>query len=219
MGQRFIAREPFSFPNGATGYRPGGPFDCVGPYAKVTACPVVVLQWFPYPGREDVEPGAVGCGQWKHVDTGQRRTCYATGIADTFFSVPACTSLRGRHVRGFFSDASGTYYNPKTGADVFVPSGDGGCVFVVCSDWAKRLLLAPTKREPIRERNIHGERFTRGERSAEAVRCYAGDWAVFAYVRGTMLSGEQRHRPDSRLSYGEALKSARAFVEKEETQC
>lgn len=81
MGQRFIARERFNWPNGAIGYRPGGPFDCLGPYAKVTNCPVVV-------GDREVA----------------RLTCYATGYADTMFSVPACTRRRGKHVRGYFTN-------------------------------------------------------------------------------------------------------------------
>ena len=76
MGQKFIARERREFSNGAVGYAPGGPFDCLGPYAKVTNCPI--------------------------VGTGLRLTCYATGYADTAFSVPACTRRKGRHVGGFF---------------------------------------------------------------------------------------------------------------------
>ena len=75
--QRFIAREPFTFPNGAIGWRPGGPFDCLGPYAKVQHCPI----------------------HW----TDLRRTCYATGYADTYFSVPACTRYRGRYIKGYFT--------------------------------------------------------------------------------------------------------------------
>jgi hypothetical protein len=77
MGQRFVARERFDFPNGAVGFRPGGPFDCLGPYAKIHNCPV--------------------------KGTGLRLTCYATGYADTFFSIPACTRFRGKHIGGFFS--------------------------------------------------------------------------------------------------------------------
>jgi hypothetical protein len=80
MGQKFIAREPFTFPNGAIGWSPGGPFDCLGPYAKVQNCPVLVKG----------EPVA-------------RLTAYATGYADTVFSVPACTRYRGKHVRGYFA--------------------------------------------------------------------------------------------------------------------
>jgi hypothetical protein len=80
MGQKFYAdpRASFTWPNGATGYRPtSGPFDCLGPYAKVTDCPI--------------------------AGTDLRRTCYATGYADTFFSVPACTRINGRHVAGYFT--------------------------------------------------------------------------------------------------------------------
>ena len=38
--QRFIAREKFTFSNDAIGFRPGGPFDCLGPYAKVLNAPL-----------------------------------------------------------------------------------------------------------------------------------------------------------------------------------
>lgn len=79
-GQRFIAREPFAFPNGAIGWRPGGPFDCLGPYAKVQNCPI--------------------------VGTAERRTAYATGYADTFFSVPARCTYRGKILRGFLTTDS-----------------------------------------------------------------------------------------------------------------
>lgn len=77
MAQRFAARERYQFPNGAIGWRPGGPFDCLGPYAKVQNCPI--------------------------AGTALRLTCYATGYADTFFSVPACTRYRGRYVRGYLT--------------------------------------------------------------------------------------------------------------------
>lgn len=82
MGQKFYASPAHSrvFVNGAVGYAPGGAFDCVGPYAKVQKCPVMVGD--------------------AHVAT---LTCYATGYADTFFSIPACTRYRGRHVRGYFA--------------------------------------------------------------------------------------------------------------------
>lgn len=88
--QRFIARERFDFPNGATGYRPGGPFDCLGPYAKVLNCPI--------------------------AGTDLRRACYATGYADTFFSVPACTRIKGRYVSGYFTglDGGGVEFRPHT---------------------------------------------------------------------------------------------------------
>ena len=89
MCQKFIARERFDFTNGAIGWRPGGPFDCLGPYAKVQNCPI--------------------------DGTELRMTCYATGYANTFFSVPACTRRRGKYVRGFFT--------MRDGACVFVPMG------------------------------------------------------------------------------------------------
>jgi len=76
-GQRFAAREAFQFSNGAIGWRPGGMFDCLGPYAKVENCPI--------------------------KGTTLRLTCYASGYADTYFSVPACTRVNGRHVGGFFT--------------------------------------------------------------------------------------------------------------------
>lgn len=89
MSQRFVAREKFEFSNGAIGWSPGGPFDCLGPYAKVQNCPV------------------------KGID--KRYTCYATGYADTMFSVPACTRIRGRYVKGFFTeDEHGITFNPMT---------------------------------------------------------------------------------------------------------
>lgn len=78
--QKFIAREPRSNPNGATQWAPGGPFDCVGPWAKVQNCPIVVA------------------GQPVH-----RLTCYATAYADTAFSVPACTRYKGKYIAGYFT--------------------------------------------------------------------------------------------------------------------
>jgi hypothetical protein len=75
--QRFIAREPYTFSNGAIGWSPGGPMDCLGPYAKVQNCPI--------------------------HGTDIRRTAYATGYADTFFSVPACIRYRGRCIKGYFT--------------------------------------------------------------------------------------------------------------------
>lgn len=78
MNQRFHASaDTFTSPNGAIGHRPGGPFDGLGPYAKVRNCPV--------------------------AGTALRLTCYATGYADTAFSVPACTQHKGRYVRGYFA--------------------------------------------------------------------------------------------------------------------
>jgi len=75
--QKFYAGEPYTFANGAIGWRPGGPFDCLGPFAKVQHCPI--------------------------EGTDLRRTAYATGYADTFFSIPARTRYRGRYIDGFFT--------------------------------------------------------------------------------------------------------------------
>jgi hypothetical protein len=87
MGQVFCAREKREFSNGAIGYAPGGPFDCLGPYAKVKNCPIDGFSF--------------------------RLTCYATGYADTFFSVPACTRRKGKHIKGFFThDENGVKFVP-----------------------------------------------------------------------------------------------------------
>lgn len=89
MSQRFYAspRDTFTYPNGAIGYRPGGPFDCLGPYAKVVNCPI--------------------------EGTDLRLTCYATNYADTYFSIPACTRRRGRHIRGYFTNREdGVVFRP-----------------------------------------------------------------------------------------------------------
>lgn len=77
--QKFYASptDTFTWDNGAVGHRPGGSFDCLGPYAKVSNCPV---------------DGAAA-----------RYTCYATGYADSMSSVPACTRIKGRYVSGFFA--------------------------------------------------------------------------------------------------------------------
>lgn len=79
MTQVFYAspKDTFTWPNGAVGYRPGGPFDCLGPYAKVKNCPI-------------------------HGTT-LRLTCYATGYADTYFSIPAVTRHKGKRVKGYFT--------------------------------------------------------------------------------------------------------------------
>jgi hypothetical protein len=94
MAQTFYASptDTFTWPNGAVGHRPGGPFDCLGPFAKVRNCPVEKRQ-------EDGTYETVG-----------RYTCYATGYADTAFSVPACTRIKGKHVRGFFMDDDGVRF-------------------------------------------------------------------------------------------------------------
>jgi hypothetical protein len=83
MGQKFYAdpRSAHRWPNGAVGFRPtppGASFDVLGPYARVTDCPI---DGFP----------------------GLRLTAYATGHADSYFSVPACTRYRGHHIGGFFT--------------------------------------------------------------------------------------------------------------------
>lgn len=75
--QKFVARERYDFPNAAIGWRPGGPFDCLGPYAKVQNCPI--------------------------AGTTLRRTCYATGYPDTYWSLPACTRIAGKYIKGYFS--------------------------------------------------------------------------------------------------------------------
>lgn len=77
--QKFYAHptDTFTWPNGAIGHRPGGPFDCLGPYAKVRNCPI--------------------------NGTTLRRTAYATAYADTWFSVPACTRVHGRYIGGYLT--------------------------------------------------------------------------------------------------------------------
>ena len=76
MSQKFWADTPEAFPNGAIGWGSSSPSDCLGPFAKVENCPV--------------------------EGEARRYTCYATNYADTFFSVPACTRIRGKHIKGFF---------------------------------------------------------------------------------------------------------------------
>ncbi len=71
--------DTLTFPNGAIGHRTGAPFDCLGPFAKVRNCPI--------------------------AGTSLRLTCYATGYADTYFSVPACTRYKGKYISGYFSMA------------------------------------------------------------------------------------------------------------------
>jgi hypothetical protein len=75
--QKFIARHKLEFSNGAIGFAPGGPFDCLGPYAKVLNCPI--------------------------HGTNLRRACYATSYADTYFSVPACARVRGKYISGYLT--------------------------------------------------------------------------------------------------------------------
>lgn len=77
--QRFYAHpdNTFTWPNGAVGHRPGGPFDCLGPYAVVRNVPI--------------------------KGTKLRVTAYASGYPDTFFSVPAACKVNARYIGGFFT--------------------------------------------------------------------------------------------------------------------
>ena len=86
--QKFYADEPVATSNGAIGWRNSGWGDCLGPYAKVQNCPI--------------------------NGTDLRRTCYATGYADTWFSVPACTRYKGRYIAGYFThdDDGGIVFRP-----------------------------------------------------------------------------------------------------------
>jgi hypothetical protein len=99
--QKFRAFESFPWPNGAVGWRPGGWADCIGPYAKVQNCPV--------------------------DGTALRVTAYATGYADTYFSVPAACKIRGRYVGGYFA-------HPGYGMD-----WQEGPVFMVLDKFKDRL--------------------------------------------------------------------------------
>lgn len=67
------------------------------------------------------------------------------------------------------------------------------------------------KRELIRKQYEHGERFTLGERVAEAARIdsCAGIWCVFRYVGGQPVRGQR----DPRMTYHEARRVAREWVE------
>lgn len=88
MAQKFYASptDTLVSPNGAIGHRSGNLFDCLGPFAKVRNCPI--------------------------AGTDKRLTCYATTYANTFFSVPACTRYKGKHIRGFFTTGEeGTVFN------------------------------------------------------------------------------------------------------------
>jgi len=100
--QRFYAHptDTFTFPNGAVGHRTGaGAFDCLGPYAKVRNCPI--------------------------KGTTLRLTCYATGYADTMFSIPACTNHKNKYIGGFLT------------------SGDDGVEFVPYKKYDERLGISP----------------------------------------------------------------------------
>lgn len=97
--QRFIAREKFLFSNAAIGWRPGGPFDCLGPFAKVQNCPI--------------------------AGTPLRRTCYATGYADTYFSIPACMRYCGKYIAGYLTglDGGGVEFRPYDKYRDLLPMG------------------------------------------------------------------------------------------------
>jgi hypothetical protein len=79
MAQVFYASQTdtFTWPNNAIGHRPGGPMDCLGPFAKVRNCPV--------------------------AGTTRRVTAYASGYANTYFSIPANCKINGQYVRGYFT--------------------------------------------------------------------------------------------------------------------
>ena len=86
-GQRFYAQFPQTNPNGAIGWSPGGPFDCLGPYAKIEKCPVEGLDL--------------------------TRTVYATGYADTAFSIPARCTIKGSTIKGYITN--------KEDGPIFIP--------------------------------------------------------------------------------------------------
>lgn len=85
MAQKYIAREKRIFSNGAIGWAPGGYLDCIGPFAKVQNCPIMV--------------GGAEAG---------RLTCYASNVADTLWTIPANTRKNGRYVAGFFHYEDGS---------------------------------------------------------------------------------------------------------------
>lgn len=76
---RFYANPQtrFDFANGAVGFGPGGPMGCLGPYAKVQSCPI--------------------------HGTSIRATAYATAYADTMFTVPAYTRVKGHYIGGYLT--------------------------------------------------------------------------------------------------------------------
>ena len=87
MLQKFAAREKKVMPDGAIAWAPGGPMDCIGYRAKIQNCQVVI-------------------GFGEDQVAAARLTCYATGYADTFFSVPAATRYKGRYIKGYFTGDS-----------------------------------------------------------------------------------------------------------------
>jgi hypothetical protein len=76
--------------------------DALGPFAKVTGCTV--------------------------EGTDRRVTAYASGLADSYFSIPACTRVRGKYVGGYLtvsSDGAVTFVPFKRFADRLKAGTDG----------------------------------------------------------------------------------------------
>lgn len=76
--QRFYAdpKTKRTETNGAISFGPGGPFDCLGNFAKIQNCPI-------------------------HGADAIRLTVYATNYADTYFSVPACCTYKKKYISGY----------------------------------------------------------------------------------------------------------------------
>lgn len=108
--QRFLAVEPFTFNNGAIGWRPGGPMDCVGPFAKVERCPI-----------DDAEEWAVhdtdglpDLGEWPDLD---QLAQIAEGIEDhgnAYRGYLACFDADETSADDFQERYLGEHRNPKT---------------------------------------------------------------------------------------------------------
>lgn len=96
MCQRFYANPStrFEHANGAVAYGPGGPLDCLGRYSRVENCPIRYLH---VDGHDH---------HWFELD--QRYTAYATGYAETHFSVPAATRVKGTYLNGYFTNEEGS---------------------------------------------------------------------------------------------------------------
>lgn len=94
--QRFYAspHDSFTWPDGTKGYRPGGPFDCLGPFAKVVNCRI---------------------DDYHHKGKRVRYTVYATRYPDTYFTIPACCQIHGRYITG--------YIMVLDGVASFIPAG------------------------------------------------------------------------------------------------
>ncbi len=61
---------------------------------------------------------------------------------------------------------------------------------------------------PIREAYLHGLKATAGEKTAEVIRCYSGQWTVFLYINGTM----QGPQLDGYLTFTAARKKVKALL-------